>query len=190
MKPETLAALKEFVVVVKGIIPPTLCSRILTEYNDNAAEWAPAVVGAGVVAEIRSCATLGMSLPNVRSASIERQEIDAAMFKCAGNAMRAYKNKFPLLDVEQDSGYDLLRYRVKGRYGQHTDSCTRYLRTLSCSFALNDNFAGGAWSLFDGAVQFNVPAGAAVMFPSSFMFPHEILPVTAGTRYSIVTWFN
>lgn len=185
-----MSALKDFVVVVKGIIPPALCSRILTEYHDNASEWTPAVVGEGVVAEIRSCAVLGMSLPAVRSANLERQEIDASLFECAGNAMRAYKNKFPLLEVEQDCGYDLLRYRVTGRYGQHVDSCTRYHRTLSCSFALNDNFTGGAWSLFDGTLKFNVPAGAAVMFPSNFMFPHEISPVTAGTRYSIVTWFN
>jgi predicted 2-oxoglutarate/Fe(II)-dependent dioxygenase YbiX len=27
-----------------------------------------------------------------------------------------------------------------------------------------------------------------VLFPSSFMFPHEILEVTSGTRYAVVTW--
>ena len=29
----------------------------------------------------------------------------------------------------------------------------------------------------------------AIMFPSNFMYPHEIMPVTQGTRYSIITWF-
>ncbi len=27
-------------------------------------------------------------------------------------------------------------------------------------------------------------------FPSNFMYPHGIRPVTQGVRYSIVTWFN
>jgi hypothetical protein len=27
------------------------------------------------------------------------------------------------------------------------------------------------------------------MFPSNFLYPHSVLPVTEGTRYSIVTWF-
>ena len=31
--------------------------------------------------------------------------------------------------------------------------------------------------------------GDAIMFPSNFMYPHEIMPVTQGTRYSIITWF-
>ena len=26
------------------------------------------------------------------------------------------------------------------------------------------------------------------MFPSSFMYPHEVMPVTKGTRYSLVVW--
>ena len=29
-----------------------------------------------------------------------------------------------------------------------------------------------------------------VMFPSTFMYPHEVMPVTKGTRYSIITWFR
>jgi predicted 2-oxoglutarate/Fe(II)-dependent dioxygenase YbiX len=61
---------------------------------------------------------------------------------------------------------------------------------VSCSFALNDNFEGGEWCFFDNTVKMRVEQGQAVMFPSDFLFPHAIAPVTKGTRYSIITWFR
>ena len=34
----------------------------------------------------------------------------------------------------------------------------------------------------------NPQRGDLVIFPSSFTYPHEVLPVKSGTRYSIITW--
>ena len=36
---------------------------------------------------------------------------------------------------------------------------------------------------------YKLEKGDALMFPSNFMYPHEVMPVTKGTRYSIITWF-
>ena len=36
--------------------------------------------------------------------------------------------------------------------------------------------------------QLNKDKGSAVVFPSNFMFPHEVEKVTSGVRYSIMTW--
>ena len=30
--------------------------------------------------------------------------------------------------------------------------------------------------------------GDILIFPSVFLFPHEVKPITSGTRYSFVTW--
>jgi predicted 2-oxoglutarate/Fe(II)-dependent dioxygenase YbiX len=38
-------------------------------------------------------------------------------------------------------------------------------------------------------LKYNLKKGSVLMFPSNFMYPHEILEVTKGTRYSIITWF-
>ena len=32
--------------------------------------------------------------------------------------------------------------------------------------------------------------GSIVFFPSNFMYPHGIEPITKGTRYSIVSWLQ
>jgi hypothetical protein len=52
---------------------------------------------------------------------------------------------------------------------------------------LNDEYKGGELVFFeDTVVPFN--AGEIKVFPSCFLFPHRIEPVTEGTRYSFVSW--
>jgi predicted 2-oxoglutarate/Fe(II)-dependent dioxygenase YbiX len=51
---------------------------------------------------------------------------------------------------------------------------------------LNDEFTGGSTKILGEAV--TLSKGSAVIFPSNFMFPHEIEPVISGIRYSITTW--
>jgi len=52
---------------------------------------------------------------------------------------------------------------------------------------LNDDYEGGELIMF-GDRHIHLPAGAVVVFPSNFMYPHEVKPVTSGIRYSYVSW--
>ena len=61
--------------------------------------------------------------------------------------------------------------------------------TMSCVFYWNDDFEGGEFAFFDREIKYKLDKGDAIMFASNFMYPHEIMPVTKGTRYSIITWF-
>ena len=74
-------------------------------------------------------------------------------------------------------------------YKQHTDSFKDRPRAVSCSFILNDEYEGGEFAFFNREAVYKLKKGSCIMFPSNFMYPHEIMPVTHGTRYSIVTWF-
>jgi prolyl 4-hydroxylase len=62
-------------------------------------------------------------------------------------------------------------------------------RVLSMSMMLNNEYTGGEF-LFWKSLSIPVPAGCAIMFPANFMFPHEVLPITSGTRYAMITWFQ
>lgn len=53
--------------------------------------------------------------------------------------------------------------------------------------ALNDDYEGGELMMF-GNQQITLPAGSVVVFPSTFMYPHEVKPVKSGVRYSYVSW--
>jgi predicted 2-oxoglutarate/Fe(II)-dependent dioxygenase YbiX len=181
---------RDYIVTFENIIAHNTCDVVINEFS-NEEEWTKTVVGQGVVDnKIRSAETIVISYPRVIEKNLEiRQKIDNDIFNSAGLAIKKYNEKFPLTKIEEDSGYELLRYKEGQFYTQHTDSFKARPRAVSCSFALNDDYEGGEWGFFNRGITLKAPKGSAVLFPSNFMYPHEIMPVTKGTRYSIVTWF-
>lgn len=182
--------LHTYICEIENIIPPELCSRILQEYAGSS-EWRPAAVGDNSVAkDIRNVDSLGVSLPDVIAKNqAVRKAIDGDLFACASAAIRAYNERFPKARIEQDSGYDLLRYKEGQFYKEHVDSFKAQPRAISCSFSLNDDYEGGGFAFFGRELVYKPKRGSALMFPSNFMYPHEVLPVTKGVRYSIISWF-
>jgi predicted 2-oxoglutarate/Fe(II)-dependent dioxygenase YbiX len=57
---------------------------------------------------------------------------------------------------------------------------------LSVIGLLNDNFTGGDLLISDNKVELST--GDVVIFPSSFMYPHEITKIKSNERYSFVSW--
>ena len=58
---------------------------------------------------------------------------------------------------------------------------------LSIIGAFNDNYKGGKL-IFFGDKEIDLKAGDLVIFPSNFLYPHQITPITEGIRYSYVSW--
>jgi len=67
------------------------------------------------------------------------------------------------------------------------DGNRKGIPTLTVLGALNDDYEGGELLMF-GDHHIHLPPGAVVVFPSNFMFPHEVKPVKSGIRYSYVSW--
>ena len=86
----------------------------------------------------------------------------------------------------------LLKYETGGFYNWHTDHSGDVPRTISCILFLNDDYEGGELMFQDpqGENEITIKPKSArlVIWPSNFMFPHTVKPVTAGLRYSIVAW--
>jgi hypothetical protein len=59
---------------------------------------------------------------------------------------------------------------------------------LSIIGCLNSDYEGGELSFFGGKVLHKLTAGQICIFPSNFMYPHEVLPVTGGNRFTFVSW--
>lgn len=182
--------LDQYIKVFYNILDDRSCDLILNEFS-NSDDWAASMTGTGTVnKDIRNCDIIPLSQPGIINKNPEiRQQIDQLLFGASGKALKKYIEEFPDCDVNTDSGYDLLRYETGGYYLQHTDSFKDIPRTVSCSFNLNDDYVGGEFAFFDGEVIICAPKGSAIVFPSNFMYPHEIKEVKEGTRYSIVTWF-
>jgi Rps23 Pro-64 3,4-dihydroxylase Tpa1-like proline 4-hydroxylase len=181
--------LKDYIVVMNNIMPPPVADAVLAEYKE-CDDWIAATVSAGEDPSIRNCQTIGLSFSNIIDKNkTARQKIDQTLYSIASQAIKEYGRRVLLESVEQDSGYDLLKYEVGGFYTTHTDSFKGRPRAVSCSFMLNDDYEGGEFAFFDRELKYKLKKGSCIMFPSNFMYPHEIMPVTSGTRYSIITWF-
>ena len=51
---------------------------------------------------------------------------------------------------------------------------------------LNDDYEGG--EIIVAGNTYKPAKGSALVFPSNFMFPHEVKKVTEGERWSVVSW--
>jgi predicted 2-oxoglutarate/Fe(II)-dependent dioxygenase YbiX len=188
--PIHLRNLKDYIIVFDNIVPDDLCDRIVNEYNTSNI-WNSALVGNGVVDKtIRDVDSVPVSMPQIIDQNFSvRKALDNEIFQCAGVSIQQYNKLFPDAQIQEDSGYELLKYDKGQKYIQHTDSFKDKNRAVSCSFMLNDDFEGGEFAFFNRELKYKLSKGSVLMFPSNFMFPHEVMPVTKGTRYSIITWF-
>lgn len=94
-------------------------------------------------------------------------------------------------------GYTQIRYN---RYNTDTqmklhcdhihsmfDGTRRGVPVLSILGSLNDDYEGGDL-IFWESEKIELKAGQIMIFPSNFMYPHKVIEVTKGTRYSYVSW--
>ena len=176
-----MTALHDYIKVIPNALDPNFCDSIIhnQEYryvqapvlNYEAEEYEDA--------GYRNCEASGLF-----------REDDAVVFGAIGKVVNEYMSGFRfVIDSKQidDTGYNLLKYKAGGFYRQHIDDHKAITRRVSMSLLLNDDYDGGDFQFF-GDYKVNCGAGSAIVFPSNYCFPHEILDVTGGERYSIVTW--
>lgn len=182
--------LEDFIKIYDDIISDDLCNKILNEYK-NSDDWGLTLVGEGIVNNnIRNCSIIQLSNNDVINKKYEiRKFIDVELHQQLLKVVEKYSQDFPNFAPSVDTGYDLLRYQPGEFYTQHTDSFVHQQRSVSCSLSLNDDYAGGEFAFFNREIVIRPKIGSVIVFPSNFMYPHEIMPVIEGTRYSIITWY-
>jgi predicted 2-oxoglutarate/Fe(II)-dependent dioxygenase YbiX len=58
---------------------------------------------------------------------------------------------------------------------------------LSIVGVLNNDYEGGEFVMWEDK-KIELPAGSIMIFPSNFLYPHQVTPIIKGTRYSFVQW--
>ena len=104
-------------------------------------------------------------------------------------------------EVERLERCQVLRYTTGDRFRKHTDGRAEQdgsgpsLRKVSLVAMLSesDTYEGGAFVIFPDSLELHgrgfglsLPAGSLIAFRSDL--PHEVTPVTAGERHSVVSW--
>jgi len=183
-----MKTLDQYINVVSNAIPLELCDAIVNEYQDDA--WQQATVGKGrIKTDQRNCDVIGISRNEmIQKNPVTRQNLDSKVFQSVSKLMTVYSNTYKVF-LEHDTGYELLRYKEGGYFCEHVDESPNNNRTVSCSLMLNDGYEGGSFTFFDKEIKYDLKKGDALVFLSNYLYPHEVMPITKGTRYSIVTWF-
>lgn len=109
-------------------------------------------------------------------------------------ALMNYTIRFQHCQFSGINQTDFLKYSINGKYEIHTDDSVSTHRRLSIIVNLNEEYEGGDFIFFDPTNKKNIihreilKKGTVLIFPSNFLYPHSVEPITKGTRYSLVSW--
>ena len=111
-------------------------------------------------------------------------------------------NKYILTDFKNDyfdgwQGFTDIRfnrYREGKTMAKHCDHIhdmfdgeRKGIPILSIVGVLNNDYEGGEFIMFDD-MEIKLKQGDILIFPSNFLYPHKVNPVTKGIRDSFVSW--
>ena len=104
-----------------------------------------------------------------------------------------YDNNLPKYnDVKYSENISILKYENTGFYKWHTDHDWKAPRNVSMILLLNNDYEGGNLCFKepreDNEIVIDKKPNRLIVWPSNFLYPHTVKPVTKGTRYSVVCW--
>jgi len=189
--------IKDLIHIEENIMPAeTLCSFIKWLNKEDDKFQKAAIVsntGGGQVIDERARKVKNFSL-NLQSKSQTEVHWLNFLGSIIINLKKNYERKFDTTCVVNGvQEITVLKYENDGHYGFHTDHCYSLPRTLSIIILLNNEYEGGDLvfsnlSKTDEMLRIKPSAAKAIVWPSNFMYPHKVEPVTKGIRYSVVSW--
>jgi hypothetical protein len=108
--------------------------------------------------------------------------------------LKQYRLDSNIIDYDYKKIFDIeiLKYENTGFYTWHVDHFATIPRTMSCILLLNNDYEGGNLCFRNpdgsGEWEVEVKANRMILWPSIFLYPHTVKPVTKGKRYSVVAW--
>jgi len=178
--------MKEYILEIKKAIPSIFCEKIIN-YFDHSYNDALTVGSPDVNKNVRNCVTRSILETKTFGEKICSNAIKEKIFTCVS----AYKNRYDI-DISRISQLDILKYEFneyKAGYDFHQDFGDKVSeRHLSISICLNNEYEGGEFVFDLPSGKYVVPQniGDAVIFPSNFMFPHQVNKITKGIRYALI----
>jgi hypothetical protein len=114
------------------------------------------------------------------------------------NALKEYRKEYNVdyLSYNKILEVTALRYQQSQHYGVHTDDHWTIPRTLSLIYMLNNDYEGGSLKFYvpgsktEILKEIETKANQLIVWPSNFIYPHTVTPVTKGIRWVIVSWIR
>lgn len=104
--------------------------------------------------------------------------------------VKDYAIKYNISELRYWESSNFVKYGPGQHFSEHCDHGFSYNCTLSLVAYPNDDYDGGELYFRFQDLKVKPDAGDLFIFPSNFMYPHTAMPVTSGTKYSIVTMLD
>ena len=181
--------LMHYAKLYRGVVPDEICAKTVSEmdslefqehtfYNPKTGETKPR----------SGSQELSMSWGNVSTKKILNDIVD--------NTANRYIQDLNMPWFDSFQSYSHVRfnkYAENKKMALHCDhihslfdGVKKGIPILSVLGVLNDDYEGGEFYLVDEKT--DLSKGDIIIFPSNFMYPHKVEPVTKGTRYSYISW--
>lgn len=105
-------------------------------------------------------------------------------------AVDDYRAMFNLAPLEYWESFNFIKYGPGQHFQIHSDHGYSYTCVLSLVGYLNDDYEGGELHFDKLGLTIKPKAGDLYLFPSSYVYSHAAMPVTSGTKYSVVTMLD
>jgi predicted 2-oxoglutarate/Fe(II)-dependent dioxygenase YbiX len=105
-------------------------------------------------------------------------------------ALGPYSQKYTIDEGLWHEPYNMLKYKDGQEYKAHYDGGTNMGRAVSAICYLNGDYEGGHIEFPNFKVKIKPEPGMLILFPSNYAYKHVAHPVTAGTKYALVTWIH
>lgn len=179
--------IKDFVKVY-NIIPKDVCEKIISDYQ-NAPGWEKHVWFANIP-DISPLMSQLTQRHNYELETLYDQKLLSlgAYFETALTKYYADINTYGL--ITYCDAPRLNKYSIGTKMLKHFDLIRRSkedgIPVLSFVGVLNDDYNGGEFLMNKEVLE--LKQGDVLMFPSTFLYEHEVTEVIKGTRYSVVSW--
>lgn len=90
----------------------------------------------------------------------------------------------------QKEDYEIMKYGDGNYFIDHVDDGLFYTRKISLVYYFNDDYDGGEIVFPKFNVTIKPKASQLLLFPSTYVYNHNVNAVTNGTRYSMVNWLK
>jgi hypothetical protein len=185
--------IKNFIKIYDEILPWNVLSNLIR--FSNSSKFNETMVGSGNFArtDFNIRRTYALALSNLNN-SFSNVHWFNLLHNFFNKTIQRYKNDNQILDLDYEKITDIsiLKYENTGFYTWHVDHFAGVPRTLSCILLLNNDYEGGnlCFRNPDKSEEWEVEVkpNRMIIWPSNFLYPHTVKPVTKGKRYSVVAW--
>jgi hypothetical protein len=167
---------------------------VLTD-ESNQYSFSEAMVGYGMkMPEYRDCYDFKFKKtdiahdPSPDSAAL--QDLWQELYDAKLQAVKHYCKAFNIGELRYWEAMNFVKYGPDQHFMEHHDNGYSYNCVVSLVAYPNDDYEGGELYFRLQNLKIKPKAGDLFVFPSNFMYPHQAVPVSSGTKYSIVTMLD